>query len=405
MIDGLKKKFILVTMSFVSIILIVVFSVLCYSDYSRMEREIDQSLDRTLHMEMEQKPSFIRKDDYGNMPDDGMNFNSFLIELDDEGNVVNIESRTWDVDSTSVDQLLPLMNESNGKIEEYDLAYRKENTESGTRIAVVDISRMMQMFQSLVKTSLITGIGAFLAFLVLSYVLAGWMLKPVEESWRKQKEFIANASHELKTPLTVILADADIMSRTPNDTIGSKSEWLQSIKNEGTRMKGLIEDMLFLARNDAQKQERILQDCDLSQIALSCVLPVEAIAWEKGIEMETDVQEDILVKGDEKQLHRLIMIFLDNAVKYTPAKEKIDFKLCRENGHPVLVVHNTGSYIEKEDLEHIFDRFYRVDKARTFEGGYGLGLAIAKQIADMYNIQIIPSSSKSEGTTFKCVFN
>ena len=404
MIDGLKKKFILVTMSFVSIILIAVFSVLCYTNYSRSEREIEQSLERTLHMSDIQKP-FDTKDGFEIRPEENMGYNSFLIKLDSDGNITSIESGLGQVDSSSVEDILPYMTESEGRLSEFDLAYRKEDTESGTRIAVVDISRMMQMFQSLVKTSLITGIGAFLAFLVLSYVLAGWMLKPVEESWRKQKEFIANASHELKTPLTVILADADIMSRTPNDTIGSKSEWLRSIKNEGTRMKGLIEDMLFLAKNDAQKQEIILQECDLSQIALSCVLPVEAIAWEKGIEMETDVEEDILVKGDEKQFHRLIMIFLDNAVKYTPAKEKIDFKLYRENGHPVLVVHNTGSYIEKEDLEHIFDRFYRVDKARTFAGGYGLGLAIAKQIADMYNIQIIQSSSKSEGTTFKCVFN
>lgn len=404
MIGELKKKFILITMSFVSIILIVVFSVLCYSNYSRLEREIDRSLDMTMNMHLEQKPGFFSKEGFEDHPEEGINYNSFLVELDDEGNIINIESRMWDVDSESVEKLIPYMTEQEGKISDYNLAYRKEDNQNGTRIAIVDISNATQMFQSMVKTSLITGTGAFMAFLILAWLLSGWILKPVEESWVKQKEFVANASHELKTPLTVILADADIMARSPEATVASQSQWLDSIKSEGLRMKGLIEDMLFLARNDAKMPETILQECDLSRIALSCVLPVEAIAWEKRIEMITDVEEDIHIKGDEQQLHRLIMIFLDNAVKYTPEKETISFRLYRENGHPVLSVRNTGSYIEKNDLDHIFDRFYRVDKARKYEGGYGLGLAIAKQIADMYGIQIIPSSSKEAGTEFKCIF-
>ncbi len=404
MIGDLKKKFILVTMSFVSIILITVFSVLCYSDYSRLEKEIDRSLDMAIHMYSDQKPGFFSKEDFGNRPDEGISYDSILVEIDDKGNIVNIESRMWDVDSESVEEILPYITEQDGKLSDYNLAYRQENTENGTRIAIVDISNSIQMFYSMVRISLITGIGAFLAFLILAWLLSGWILKPVEESWTRQKEFVANASHELKTPLTVILADADIMARSPKETVASQSQWLDSIKSEGLRMKGLIEDMLFLARNDAKMPETVLQECDLSQVALSCVLPVEAIAWEKGIEMTTDVEEDIFIKGDEKQLHRLIMIFLDNAVKYTPEKETISFQLHRQNGHPVLSVRNTGSYIEKADLEHIFDRFYRVDKARKFEGGYGLGLAIAKQIADMYGIQIISSSSKETGTEFKCIF-
>lgn len=165
-------------------------------------------------------------------------------------------------------------------------------------------------------------------------------------------------------------------------------------------MKKLVEDLLFLAKNDTQKENALNSICNISDIALSCVLSFETIAFEKGIILESDIQENQLALGNENQFKQLISIFLDNATKYTPTGKKIHFTLKKKDNQIQIIIHNEGSYIDKENIKHIFDRFYRCDPARKYQGGYGLGLSIANQLASNLKIKIDVSSEQKKGTTF-----
>ena len=248
------------------------------------------------------------------------------------------------------------------------------------------------------------GSTVLLVFFILSCILSKWALKPVEQAWDKQKQFVADASHELKTPLTVILADSDVLLNHSTESISSQKKWIDSIQSEANRMRKLVENMLFLAKNDANRIEISMQNCSLSDICFHCVLPFESIAFEKGIDLIDEVEENIEVHGNESQLKQLILIFLDNAIKYTPSGGKIYFKLAKIQNKPVITIRNTDSYIPPEDLKHVFERFYRVDKSRKYQGGAGLGLSIASQIAQSHKIKINVTSSEKQGTEFTLNF-
>lgn len=180
-------------------------------------------------------------------------------------------------------------------------------------------------------------------------------LKPVKKAWEQQRQFVADASHELKTPLTVILANTGILLRHPDDTIMQQQKWVDSTKAEGERMKELIDHMLFLAKTDADQMPLSFSPLDLNDTLWSCLLPFESVS---------------LIRS-------------------------------QETAEAVLSVHNQGEAIPAEDLPHIFERFYRVDASRSRSaGGYGLGLAIAKTIADRHKASLRVNSSAPEGTTF-----
>ena len=208
----------------------------------------------------------------------------------------------------------------------------------------------------------------------------------------------------MKTPLTVILADSDVLLNHSTESISSQKKWIDSIQSEANRMRKLVENMLFLAKNDANRIEISMQNCSLSDICFHCVLPFESIAFEKGIDLIDEVEENIEVHGNESQLKQLILIFLDNAIKYTPKGGKIYFKLAKIQNKPVLTIRNTDSYIPPEDLKHVFERFYRVDKSRKYQGGAGLGLSIASQIAQSHKIKLSVTSDEKQGTEFTLNF-
>ena len=180
----------------------------------------------------------------------------------------------------------------------------------------------------------------------------------------------------------------------------AQSKWLSYTREEAQRMKGLVEDLLFLAKSDAQRESRARLPVDLSGLVTGCLLPFEPVAFEAGVALESRLSPGLTVTGDEGQLRRLVLILLDNAVKYTPEGGAVTVALVRVQERARLTVHNTGEAIPPEHLEHLFERFYRSDSARTRQaGGYGLGLAIAKSIAEGHRGKISVSSG-AEGTTF-----
>ncbi len=242
--------------------------------------------------------------------------------------------------------------------------------------------------------------AALPGFFVVSVLLSRWLVRPVEESWRRQQQFVADASHELKTPLTVLLADADILLGHPDDTIRSQSRWVEHLRDEGLRMKGLVEDLLFLARGDAGDRERPRGRVELSQVCEGCVMSFEPLAFEAGLVLESSVAPGVGVTGDGEELRRLCAILLDNACKYCGPGGTVRVTL-EGGGEAALTVHNTGEPIPAEDQAHLFERFYRADAARGREkGGYGLGLSIAAAIVERHGGKIAVRSTAGEGTAF-----
>ena len=224
---------------------------------------------------------------------------------------------------------------------------------------------------------------------------------PVARAWDQQQRFVADASHELKTPLTVILANTSILRAHPERSVTSQSQWIESTQSEAERMQELVRDMLDLARPEHAETVREHARVDLTDLVEGGLLQFESVAFERNVSLASDIDRDVSVTGDAARLRRLVTTLLDNACKYVEKGGRIAVTLRQTARRIELHVHNTGTVIAEEDLPHVFDRFYRADKARTrSEGSYGLGLAIAREIAEEHGGSIAAASDETNGTTF-----
>ena len=249
-------------------------------------------------------------------------------------------------------------------------------------------------------------VGAMAALAVVVRILSKWALSPIERAWDQQRRFISDASHELKTPLAVICANSQILQRDASIPEGSR-RWVESTAEEADHMKGLVEDLLTLARADeaaAGTTEDALRhdEVDLSSVVDEAALEFDAVAFERGCSIDSEVAGGIVVRGDADQLGRVVRTLLDNATKYAERNSLVRVRLTQAGSHAQLTVANRGPMIRPEDLEHLFDRFYRTDKARSRQetGGYGLGLAIAKSTVEAHGGKIWATSDAAEGTCF-----
>ena len=242
--------------------------------------------------------------------------------------------------------------------------------------------------------------------LFISIYLTNKTIKPIKESFEKQKEFIANASHELKTPLTIIRTNTSLVLSNSSETVGSQSKWLNYINNQIERMSKLIDEMLSLAKLDTGKELEEFIVFDISKLINNVLLTFEAVLFENNIELSSNIEEDITIKGDRESIKKVFIILLDNAIKYTNKNGKIDVELNKDKNKIKLKIKNTGEGIKKEDLDKIFERFYRLDTSRARDtGGYGLGLSIAKSIVESHNGKIYAESNIGKDTTFIIEFN
>lgn len=223
-------------------------------------------------------------------------------------------------------------------------------------------------------------LGQFLVSVFLSRIA----LSPVEDSWKKQKQFVADASHELKTPLSVIMANTDIIASHKEETVASQMKWLENTRSESQRMADLVADLLFLAKNDDGLKVQ-LEDVDLSDCVSSVVLGYEAVFYENKKDFSYSIVPDLRIVGNTKQLKQLATILLDNANKYSKDSGNISLSLAASGKHVCLTVQNDSEQLTEEQLEHLFDRFYTVEPSKNKNnGGNGLGLSIAKVICETH---------------------
>lgn len=333
----------------------------------------------------------------------------YAFYMTEDGEVINTIQSADLLDESDLNDIARLVTEGAYdavcELDEYNLYYYKRMLPNGfVAVSLADSHFYYNSISSLLMYSLAIGILSLVAFFFISLFLSKWALKPVEKAWVQQKQFIADASHELKTPLTVILANTKILSDNKNQVIENQLQWLESTKAEAENMKSLVESLLFLARSDAEFEQTkmIINDVSLSDLTESAALQFEPVAYERCINLETAIEENVLIKGDSSQLNRLLQILLDNACKYTPENSKIIIKLTKNR----LSVFNSGSPIPKESLPHLFERFYRADKARSDRSSFGLGLSIAKTIAVNHGGDLsVESSELIGGSIFTFSFN
>ncbi len=273
----------------------------------------------------------------------------------------------------------------------YCVRYMKESNVAGWRIAFVDMTQEKSTMTSLTTTMIFIGLGAVAIFFVISLLLARWAVRPVERSWKQQRQFVSDASHELKTPLAVILSNLEMLERYDGDE-EKRRRWMDNVRSASGQMQTLVEELLMLARSDNATQQVIFPTCDFSELVEYEILLFEPIAFEKGKSIESYLERSVSVSGDPALLRRIVDIYLDNACKYAPAGSAIRVLLGCESKRMVLTVHSAGEPLNREQLSRLFERFYRADASRT-EAGYGLGLAIAEELARLHRGKVWAESA------------
>lgn len=404
MIKALRKKFILVNMLLVFLVLLIVFSTMCIASYRRLEHDSIRTLKMAVSREDDQRPT--RFEVGKTLPADFMRDPVFVVHINASG---ERDLMLADNISISDERLGTLTDEveksgtDSGILREYNLRYLKKTGQNSTRIAFIDLSGNSTVMRNMVLTSLLLCIAAIAAFFFISLFLSKWALRPVEQAWQQQRQFISDASHELKTPLTVILANTGILKSNRYDTIEHQIGWIENTETEAGRMKKLVDSLLFLAKTDDSKTSVIHSRVNFSDIIFGSALTFESVAYERGISINTDsIAPNVNLSGDETQLSQLVGILLDNAVKYSNDDGIVTLSLSHRQDKAIFSVHNTGSCLNSDDLEHVFNRFYRADKSRSNEG-YGLGLSIAKSITESHAGKISVDSDREGGTTFTVV--
>ena len=264
------------------------------------------------------------------------------------------------------------------------LQYYQTEKQYGTLIVVTNKTSDQGILNNLFRITVITGIIVLLILFIFLIFFSKWITQPVRTAMERQKQFVSDASHELKTPIAVLTANADILQ----DEIG-ENKWLQYIQEQTNRMNQLVGDLLRLARMDNAKQEYHFEPFNLSMAIEATALPFESQAFEQHKNLEIDIQPNLTYTGSQQHIRQLAAIFIDNAMKYSNENGIIKITLLKRGNNFVLEFYNTGCEISPKETEKIFERFYRGDKARNNKGknGYGLGLAIAKSIMEIHKIK------------------
>ena len=391
MIQRLKKRFILTSMAVVTLVLLLVSGALFIGARKVIYSDADQMLKRSLVL------AFGGSGTAGEGRRGGRE-RAVVLTIDPETGA--IENRTdGTLDNFSEEEQKALAKEAaQGKsLNKKGVRASVEKRNGKTYVAVVDTAMEDRLQAAAVKALALFAVGVWLALLLLVYLLSGWAVRPMAKAWDMQRQFVADASHDLKTPLTVILSNSELLRQQGES--GDSPE-LDRIQSAGKRMKDLVQKMLTLARMEDDPNRGAWESMDLSDMVMETALAFEAAAFEKGLTIEENVESDLVVKGNRAQVQSVVECLLDNACKYAAPGSRVTVSLEKAGKRAKLTVHNTGSYIPPEDIQHVFERFYRADKSRTEGDSSGLGLAIVESVVEAMGGTVAAESSETGGTAF-----
>ena len=397
MIKKLRIKFVAICMALVTAVLATVLLSIFVATRRNISSLSDQTLRRAL---LEETVGGFTKPQFPLGEEDRVLLPYFTVSL--FGSTAYVTAGTYD-DLENTEVLQDILNQclaqnaQEGVISQYHLRYRLQDNGFYTRIAFVDMSMEMAVVARMMGSYLAIAGAALLLLLGVSILLSFWVTRPVDRAWRQQRQFLSDASHELKTPLTVILANAELLEEVPMED--GPARWVDNIHASAGRMRTLVEQMLTLARADNAAPTVPMGEVDLSELAADTALAFEAVAFEAGKELQYDIAPEIRVLGDGEKLRRLISVLLDNAVKYGAEGRPIRMTLTRTERQARVQVENDGPPIPPEQLSRLFERFYRADASRGEKSGFGLGLSIAAAIASEHK-GTLKAESDTAGTRF-----
>lgn len=402
----LKIKVFSILSLIVTAFLIIISIISNYQEYKKEETNIKDTLTRVASMNYKQEILNIMN----NESDEPIFIDSivYTVKLGENNDILYIISHTYGEENQK--EVMNYINEILEKDRDLEKGIRKiyigdlyfsdysYSFEQENRIVIVDNTPAKIRLISFAKKNLIITLIMEAFVLISSVKLTLWIVKPAEESLNKQKQFTEDASHELKTPLAIIMANVDNLEASPEN-----SKWIYNIKSEADRMNKLIMQLLDLAKIENKKHEDYVEE-NLSKIVEKSVLTFESLTFEKNIKLETNIEENINLKCNSDDIKQLMTILIDNAIVHSFEEDgKIIVDLSKEKNEIILKVSNRGEPIPKEEEEKIFERFYKRDNSRNRDANnYGLGLAIAKSIVEIYNGKIT-AHSENEYTTFKVV--
>ena len=293
-----------------------------------------------------------------------------------------------------------VLRQSKGKGRFGSYLYLLSETEDSTCLYFLDYGMEKSMSLRLLQNCLYVGLLGIILIFIPVFFLSRWTTRPVQAAFDKQKQFIADASHELKTPLTIITTNAEVLRGSLPD-----NKWLFHILEQTERMKVLINDLLSLARLDSYAAKQDFLPMDLSSTIKNAALSFESLAFEYEKQFTMEIQDGLTLNGNEGNIRQLVTILLDNAFKYSGEHGTVSISLSSHGDKKILLVRNTGNGIPAEDQKHIFERFYRSEASRNRKyGGYGLGLAIASSIVAAHKGRLTVKSDEATYTAFMATF-
>ncbi len=403
MINKLKRKFILLATVSMLVLMAVLVGIMNLINYSVVVKDSDT----TLRVLAEPGAPFFEKGDRPEKPpeaDDkfiprGMSpevpYESrfFSVTVDVDGTVRESDfSRILSVDQTSVGAYVEkaLSGGNPGFVGSF--RYLKTDTRDGTRILFLDCGRRLDAFRSFFLTSIGVGFGGCILVFLVFLLVSGKIVKPIAESYEKQKRFVADAGHEMKTPLTIINANLDLLDGEAG------AEELAEIRHQTGRMAELTNNLVYLSKMEEAEHRWIRVEMPLSDIVEETVNSFHSLIVSKNLDLAVNITPQITATGSPDDIRRLVSTLLENAVKYSPAGGKISVFLTQNRKTAVLTVQNTTeTEIDRAELSHVFDRFYRTDASRNSEtGGHGIGLSIARAIVEAHDGSIAASTESGK---------
>lgn len=392
MLKKLRLRFIFINMALVTVLLLVIFG-LVLNFTAQAQREQSLQLMRTL-------ADGPHRTDRPGEHSGQVQLPYFIAQINASGQISITSGGYYDLSDQELLQKViseaQSQQEETGRLRKYSLRFFRQETKMGQKLVFVDTTAEEATMRQLSFICIVIGVLSFCLFLILSIWWARWAVWPVSQAWEHQRQFITDASHELKTPIAVILTSAELLA-TSECAPEEKGQFVQNILTMSHRMRSLVEGLLELARVDNGAVAENFREFNLSTLVAEGVLPFEPMFYEHGLTLQTQTDEDIRIRGSESHIRQVLEILLDNAVKYAHSPGTVYVRLLRQSGYCSLLVENPGPAISKEDRENIFKRFYRVDKARS-GGSYGLGLSIAYSIVAEHRGRITVQSKDGTNT-------
>ena len=404
MIKKIQKKFIIISMLSIIVVTGSIFGVIIIENYTRTNRELDGILNLISENNGKIPEYRPRNDELANVITQETQFSTryFIIRINDQEEIIETNMQhIASVNQEQAEEILEKVLEKNKNTGYYDnYRYKITSNEDGELIVFLDCTIQLNNLKNLINQSLIIiTVGLVIVFVLVS-VLSKKALTPIIENIERQKQFITNAGHELKTPVAVIMANADVMEMTSTENI----EWVKSIKKQASRLDVLIKSLLNLANVEENKLKTNYTQFSITELINEQIEDFKAIAKDRNIVYEN--KNDILIYADINRIKELITILLDNALKYTQESGKIEIKVEKQGKNIKIQFANTCENIKNINTKKIFDRFYRVDKSRSkSKEGYGIGLSIAKSIVESHKGKITAEINKENMICFTIILN